>query len=73
MRVKRRDFVHLGHGQPHLGRQRLQVRGTQVAVGILYPVQVLDELISRTRAVAQECRDFTLRGRVELAPLVKGG
>jgi hypothetical protein len=57
----------------HLGRERLQVRGAKAAVGVLDPVQVLDQQVTITRLVAEQRHDLVVRGLFELAPLVKRG
>jgi hypothetical protein len=71
MGVEGRNFKHLGHGQPHFGRERLQVLGTEATIPVLDEVKVLDEKVWRTRAVPEQCRDLTLCRRVELAPFIK--
>ena len=71
MGVKGRDLVHLGHGQPHLGRERLQVSSIQATVFVLHEVQVFDQQVTVARPVDKQCRNLVLRGWLELPSLVK--
>ena len=48
------DLVDLGLRQPHLLRQRGEMRGREVAEAVLDLVQVLDQEVALTRLVAEE-------------------
>ena len=73
MSVKGRDFVDLGHCHPHLGCERLEMCGTQEAIGVLDAMQVLDQVVTLARTIAEQMGNLGLRRRFELAPFVKCG
>src|SRR6185503_14778518 len=54
MVIERRHFVHLGHREAHLLRERDEMRGAQAAVPVLDAVQVLDQQVAAARRVAQQ-------------------
>ena len=71
MRIERGDLVHLGHGQPHLGRERLQVgRARQPYVSWTRCRCSISRSRSRRRSPSKAAIS-SARRRVELAPLVK--
>jgi hypothetical protein len=69
MGVEGGDLPDLGLGQTHLLGQRAQMRGRQMALGILDQVQMLDQQVAAARAVAQQRPHLGQRGIVELAAL----
>ena len=69
VRVERRGLVHLRHRQPHLVRERGEMRGRDAVPAVLNQVQVLDEEVAVARAIAEQGTDLVVRGRVHLSPL----
>src|SRR5258706_3136257 len=67
--IERRNFVYLGLRQPHFLRQRGQVRGRQMSVVILDPMQVLDQEISAAWCIAEQRANLLARHRVDRATL----
>ena len=61
--VEARHLVDLGGGEVHLLRERRQVGGGEVAVGVLNAVQMLDEQVAPARGVAQQGAHFAQRLR----------
>ena len=58
MGVERRDLIDFGLRQTHLFGQSADVRGGQMAVGILDQVKEFDQQIAAARAVAQKVADL---------------
>ena len=52
--VERRHLVHLGHREPHFLCQRDDVRSRDAAVGVLDPVQMLDQEVAPPWRVAEQ-------------------
>ena len=71
MGVERGDLVDLDQRQPHLGRQRDQMAGVQAAVAVLQEMQVLDEEVGLSRAIAEERAHLLERVLVRLPPFLK--
>src|SRR5262249_35218214 len=57
----------LGEREPHLQRERREMRGRQVSVPILNQVQVLDQEVAPARPLAQERTHLLERLGVDLA------
>ena len=70
--VERRDLVHLGHREPHFLRQRDDVRSRNAAVGVLNPVQMLDQEVAPPRRVAEQRAHLGQRLRIDSAALGSG-
>ena len=69
MRVEGRDLVDLGERHLHLGGERREMRGGEMAVAVLDQMQMLDQQIAPARPVAQQRAHFFERLRVDLAAL----
>jgi hypothetical protein len=69
MSVESRDLVNLGERQPHLLRQRSQMRSRKMPVTVLDQVQMLDQEVTLARALTQQRPDLVKRLRVDLAAL----
>ena len=69
MRVEGRDLVDLGLRELHLGGERREMRGGDVAVLVLDQMQMLDQQVAPARAVGQQRRDLVERLRIDLAAL----
>ena len=54
MRVEGRDLVDLGQRQLHLGGERGEMRGGEMAVMVLDQMQMLDQQIAPARPVGQQ-------------------
>ena len=54
MRVEGRDLVDLGQRQLHLGGERREMRGREMAVAVLDEMQMLDQQIAPARPVAEQ-------------------
>ena len=67
MRVEGRDLVNFGERHLHLGGERGEMRGGEMAVFILDQMQMLDQQIAPARAVAEQRDDLVERLRVDLA------
>ena len=67
MGVEGRDLVDFGEREPHLLRQRGEMRGGEMAVPILDQVQVLDQEIAPALAIAEQRAHLVERLRVDLA------
>ena len=52
--IEGRHLVDLGHRHLHLGRERDEMGGRQVAVAVLNLVQVLDQQVAAARRVAEQ-------------------
>src|SRR5215472_1545917 len=69
MRVESRDLIDLGQSEPHLGRQCGKVSGREMAIAVLNEVQVLDQQIAPTLAVAKQRTDLFARLGIDLPTL----
>ena len=47
------------------------MRSTQISIGILNAMQVLDEMVALVRTIAEQSGDLGLRSGLELASLVE--
>src|SRR6266498_3051559 len=68
MCVERRDLVDLGEREPHLLRQRHEMRRGQMAVAVLDQMQMLDQEIAPAWTLLQQRAHFLERARIDLAP-----
>src|SRR5690348_1083757 len=66
MRIERRHLVDLGQRHFHLGGERGEMRGRQMAVVVLDEMQMLDQKIAPARFVSQQRLHFGERGGVDL-------
>ncbi len=69
MRIEGRDLVDFGERELHLGGQRGEMRGGQIAVMILDQMQMLDQQIAPARPVGEQRAHFLKRRGVDLAAL----
>ena len=69
MRVEGRDLVDLGLRELHLGGERREMRGGEMAVAVLDQMQVLDQQIAPARLVAEQRAHLVERRRIDLAAL----
>ena len=69
MRVEGCDLIDLGQSEPHFLRQSGEMRGRKMTVAILDQVQMLDQQIAPTLALAKERTYFLKRARLDLAAL----
>ena len=69
MRVKRRDLVHLGHGNPHLFGKRLQMPGREMPFRVLDQMQILDQVVTAQFAITQQDKDTSLLFLTQEPPL----
>src|SRR5882672_8023747 len=69
MVVEGRDFVDFGLRELHLARKRRYVRGGEIAVAVLDPVQVLDQQVAAPRLVFQQRLDLPQRAGIDRTPL----
>ena len=69
MRVEGRDLVDLGQRQLHLGGERGEMRGGEMAVMVLDQMQMLDQQIAPARPVGEQRAHFVERLRIDLATL----
>ena len=69
MRVEGRDLVDLGERKLHLGGERGEMRGREMAVAVLDEMQMLDQEIALAAARAKQRADLVERGRIDLAAL----
>src|SRR5262245_33578418 len=69
MRVEGRDLVHLGLRELHLGGERREMRGGEMAVSVLNEMQMLDQEIAPARRIAEQRTHLIERSRVDLAAL----
>ena len=67
MRVEGRDLVDLGLRHLHLGRERSEMRGREMAVMVLDQMQMLDQQIAPARPVGEQRLHVVQRGRIDLA------
>jgi hypothetical protein len=72
MVVEGRDFVHLGHRELHLSRERNQMSRREAAEAILNFVKMFDEEIAPPRCVAEQRGDVFARFRVDTPSLRRG-
>ena len=69
MRIEGGDLVDLGLRQPHLGGERGEMGGGEMAVAVLDEMQILDQQVAPARPVGQQRPHFIERQRVDLAAL----
>jgi hypothetical protein len=69
MRVEGRDLVHFGLRELHLGGERGEMRGGEMAVVVLDQMQMLDQQIAPARPVAEQRAHLVERRRIDLAAL----
>ena len=69
MRIEGRDLVDLGLRHLHLGGERREMRGGEMAVMILDQMQMLDQQIAPARPVGEQRAHLLERRRIDLAAL----
>ena len=69
MSVEGRDLIDLGERKLHLGGERGEMRGREMAVAVLDQVQVLDQEIALAAARAEQRANLIDRRRIDLAAL----
>ena len=69
MRIEGRDLIDLGQREPHLVRQRREMRRGEMPVVVLDQVQMLDQQVAPARPVGQQRAHLVERLRVDLAAL----
>ena len=67
MRVEGRDLVDFGLRELHLGGERREMRGGEMAVAVLDQMQMLDQQIAPARSVAEQRAHLVERRRIDLA------
>ena len=69
MRIEGRDLVDFGLRQLHLGRERGEMRGREIAVVVLDEMQMLDQQVAPARPVVEQRAHLVERLKVDLAAL----
>ena len=69
MRVESRDLIDFGQRHLHLGGERGEMRGGEMAVFVLDQMQMLDQQIAPARPVAEQRADLVERLRIDLTAL----
>jgi hypothetical protein len=67
--IEGRDLVDLGQREPHLLRQRSEMRGRKMAVAVLDQVQMLNQQVALARALTEQRPHLLERTGIDLAAL----
>ncbi|GMA76513.1 hypothetical protein GCM10025880_29300 [Methylorubrum aminovorans] len=72
MRVEGRGLEYLGEGETHLVGERGEMVGTDLSVGVLDQMQMLDQKVALARAGAEQALDLDFGLRIDLTALRHG-